>query len=88
MENLIAQLKNTRDYENLNDRVGEEMGNLIKQIVDGKEQAILLDLADAQMLGFDHARKGFNIQDLASSMGLTEKDPFLLTPLKMLNPVY
>lgn len=34
MDKLIAKIRNTRDYENLKERLGEELGTLIYQLVD------------------------------------------------------
>ncbi len=33
-----------------------------------------LDIAEAQLTGFAHRQKGYSIQSLASSMGLTKKE--------------
>jgi hypothetical protein len=39
MEKLIAKIRNTRDYENLKERLGKELGRLIYQLVDEAEKA-------------------------------------------------
>lgn len=33
-----------------------------------------IKLAEAQLIGFAHASKGFTIKDLANSMGLTKRE--------------
>lgn len=39
MEKLIAKIRNTRDYENLKERLGKELGTLIYQLVDEADKA-------------------------------------------------
>ena len=34
----------------------------------------LIDLAEAQLLGFFHHRRGYDLKDLVSSMGLTKSE--------------
>lgn len=34
LDELIAKIRNTRDYENLKERLGEKLGSLIYQLVD------------------------------------------------------
>lgn len=39
MKKLIAKIKNTKDYENLKEILGEELGTLIYQLVDEADEA-------------------------------------------------
>ncbi len=39
MDKLIAKIRNTRDYENLKERLGKELGTLIYQLVDEADKA-------------------------------------------------
>lgn len=39
MDKLIAKIVNTRDYENLKERLGKELGTLIYQLVDEADKA-------------------------------------------------
>jgi hypothetical protein len=41
MKKLIAKIRNTRDYENLKERLGKELGTLIYQLVDEADKADL-----------------------------------------------
>lgn len=39
LNELIAKIRNTRDYENLKERLGKELGTLLYQLVDEAEKA-------------------------------------------------
>ena len=39
MDKLIVKIRNTRDYENLKERLGKELGTLIYQLVDEADKA-------------------------------------------------
>ena len=39
MDKLIAKIINTRDYENLKERLGKELGTLIYQLVDEADKS-------------------------------------------------
>lgn len=38
------------------------------------ENEIMLDMADQQLRGFGHARNGYGVRDLVSSMGLKAEE--------------
>lgn len=46
-----------------------------------------IKLAEAQLIGFAHASKGFNIIDLADSMALTKKEWLKLRDRVHLKPL-
>ena len=39
MDKLIAKIRNTRDFENLKERLGKELGTLIYELVDETDKA-------------------------------------------------
>ena len=39
LNELIAKIRNTRDYENLKERLGKELGTLLYQLVDEADKA-------------------------------------------------
>jgi hypothetical protein len=50
--------------------------------------ATKLDLAEAQLLGYTHGKRGYYLKSLIESMGLTKKEWYLLKdkyPLNYLN---
>ncbi len=79
LKNKVKDILNTKDIENIEtilafDGLGTKIMNLLRAVEASDAADAELDKAEAQLLGFYHAKQGYDVISLIESMGLSSNE--------------